>query len=217
MALLLSLPMTASLAFSLDDLERLERIEQTELLDLAREAARNWRFGKADDYLDQARNKGYAPDEIAAVKTLIAENRAAKAEQERHEEEERRKREEQRRLAEQTKRAQEQQAGADASGNMGGALDCKYVSSDYGLWNYCKTGTCSGLSGNYGIWSLCENNDFAGLSSNYGVWSYLKDGDPSGLSKDYKAWRAAKRFAGSFADRKRFVIYYLRGYVYGHY
>ncbi len=110
--------------------------------------------------------------------------------------------------------AARQQAQADASGNKGGTIDCGYVSRDYGLWNYCTSGSCDGLSGDYGVWNLCRTGDAGGLSKNYAVWNYIQNGDPSGFSSNYSAWEGAKQNAGSPADRKRFAIFYLRGYIY---
>lgn len=203
--------------FSFEEMEELEQTEQGELLELARQASRNENFSGARDYLSQARHKGYAPDEVGAVEQQIAADVQQYQERQRQlraAAEQREREAEQQRLAEAAQRAAEQQqASHDASGNMGGSLQCSYVSADYGLWNYCNSGDCSGLSGNYGLWQLCQNNDASGLSSNFGIWNYLTNGDPSGLSSDYNAWKAATRFKGSFADRKRFVIFYLYGHM----
>lgn len=109
--------------------------------------------------------------------------------------------------------AREAERGAVA--NMGGQLDCGRVSSDYALSNYCRTGDCSGFSASFPLWQLCRNDDVSGMSGNYGVWSFLRTGDTSGFAQDHRTWERAKAQSGSFAERKRFVIYYLRGYTYG--
>lgn len=83
-------------AISFEEVERLDKAEQSELLERARQAARSWDFSAAQRYLGQARNKGYAPKDIKAVETLIAQNQSAKAaddERKRRAEEERRQRE----------------------------------------------------------------------------------------------------------------------------
>ncbi len=199
-------------AFSFDDLEKIEKEEQADLLRFARNAAVNWNFSAARSYLQEARNKGYAPKQIAAVEAVYSKQYAAYEEKQRQEEEAKRLAEEARKEAE---RQAKMQAQRDSSGNMGGSLQCSYVSKDNALWSYCNSGSCMGFSGNYNLWDLCQNNNVGAMSSNYGVWNYLKTGDASGFAKDFRAWDRAKQQAGSFPDRKRFVIYYLRGYTYG--
>ncbi len=214
---LIALSPPAMADFGFDEMEQIDSAEQDDLLSEAKKAARSWSFGTAESYLKQAEQKGFAPNKVKAVRDLISSARNAKAAKERREEEERQLAQRQRREREASRRASSARRDQrDASGNMGGTLPCHRVSKDYGLWNYCKTGDCSGLSKNYGIWNLCKNNDPSGLSGNFGVWSYLKTGNTSGLSKNYRAWRGAKKNAGSFADRKRWVIFYLRGYIYGY-
>lgn len=200
MFLMISIPVPVVADFGFDDLEEVEQMEQTNLLELARQAAKKWKFSKAKDYLDQARNKSYAPDQIKDVQKLIADNRQAyEAKKEKE------------RLAK-----EREEKERNASGNKGGRLNCSSVSSDYGLWQYCDHNSCTGLSNNYALYQLCQFDDITGLGSNYAIYNYLKNGDPSGLSKDYNVWLGAKRNAGSYADRKRWVIFYLRGYLYGH-
>jgi hypothetical protein len=201
-------------AFDFGDLEKLEKAEQEDLLAKAGQAARNWNFSEANSLLSRARNKGYAPTEVEAVEQLIASNQSAKAEKERREEEERQAKiaaakaeEERQRVA-----AREAQARRDASGDMGGSLNCSQIVGNDGLWRYCTSGGCDGFTDD-GVWNLCKNNRIDGIS-NDGVWRYLKTGDSSGFADD-SAWRASKKFAGSFADRKRFVIYYLNGHILG--
>lgn len=91
-------------------------------------------------------------------------------------------------------------------------LDCSKVSSNFALWNYCERNSCDGLSSNYGLWNLCKNDDFSALSGDFAVWNYLKNGDSSGFS-DYNVWNSAKENSSSFSNRKRFIIYYLKGYL----
>jgi hypothetical protein len=93
-------------------------------------------------------------------------------------------------------------------------VNCTRVSSDYALWQYCTNGDCNGFSSNYNLWKLCQNNDYNSMSSNYTIWKYLKEGDVTGLSSDLRVWNSAKEHAGSFNDRKEFVIYYLRGFIF---
>ena len=99
---------------------------------------------------------------------------------------------------------------------ISGGVNCNSVAKDYGLYTYCTTKRCDGFSSNYSLYRLCSSDDIDAMSGNYGVWRYLKDGDPAGFAKDYKYWSKAKKEAGSYEDRKRFVIYYMRGYTYGH-
>lgn len=103
---------------------------------------------------------------------------------------------------------------ASTEANAGGALSCSKVSKNYALWSYCDSGSCSGFARDHELWRLCEHNDADAMSRNYAIWRYLKEGDASGLAKNYKAWKRAQNEAGSFASRKRFVIYYLNGYTY---
>jgi hypothetical protein len=83
-------PSAQGLAFGFDDLEKLEKEEQADLLQKARNAANSENFGSARSYLDQARNKGYAPKQVNAVASLIASKEAEKAERDRRAEEARR-------------------------------------------------------------------------------------------------------------------------------
>ena len=97
---------------------------QQEVLKLARKAARDWDFDTAEEHLNAARNMAYAPDEIRAEEQLIADNRTAKAEQERREREEaerqRREAEEQRQRQEQERRAAQHSYGSPSRGSSGG-------------------------------------------------------------------------------------------------
>ncbi len=111
-------------AFDFDDLKTIEQAEQDELLVKARQAAGGWNFSAARSYLDQARQKGYAPKQIKAVEALIAKNEAAKAEKDRREEEAR-----QARLADEQRAAQaSRRQGSSSSG--GGAPGYVMVTSD---------------------------------------------------------------------------------------
>lgn len=51
-------------AFGFDDLEKVEAAEQTELLELAKQAARNNNFSKAESFIKQTQHKGYAPAQL---------------------------------------------------------------------------------------------------------------------------------------------------------
>ena len=98
---------------SFDDLQQLDQSEQTELLALSEQAARNWNFSSAEDYLAQAEEKGYAPDTIEHTKQVIRTQRQAyRKDQERKAEA--RRREEQRRLAE----AQRSGGGGSSGGDL---------------------------------------------------------------------------------------------------
>lgn len=196
----------AGQGFDFDDMEKIDRAEQGELLEKAKQAARAEQFDQARRLIDQARNKAYDPKSVAAAETVYGNAKAAY--------EDRKRREEQERLARiEAERHAREQAARDSSGNAGGTLSCSDVSKNYGLYNYCTSGSCSGFAGNYGLYRLCDQNDPGGLSGNYGVYSYLTSGNPYGL-KGYEAIDGAQKAAGSFADRKRFIIYYLNGYVY---
>ena len=199
-------------AFSFDDLEKIEKEEQGDLLQQAKTAATNWEFGSARSLIQQARNKGANAKKVAEAEAVYRKHYAAYEEKQRQAEEAKRLAEEARKEAERQAVAQARQ---DASGNKGGSLNCMYVSKDYALWQYCERGSCDGFSSNYNLYQLCQYNDADALSSNYAIWNYLKNGNPSGFASNYRAWDRAKQQAGSFADRKRFVIYYLRGFTYG--
>ena len=175
--------------------------------------------------LNDARKLGVHVQEVETALEKRRQEELARARREA----ERREREEQVRLAQEAaeraaeRAAEEAQLAAegnqrryDASGNKGGSLSCQYVASDSALWNYCNRGACDGFSNNYGLYHLCNNNSPSGFASNYGVYDYLVNGNPYGLS-GYNAQQGAKNNSGSFSDRKRFIIYHLRGYVYGHY
>ncbi|MEN3371959.1 hypothetical protein [Dechloromonas sp. ZS-1] len=102
---------------------------------------------------------------------------------------------------------------AKSEGAMGGQLSCTSVVKDHALYDYCNTGNCSGFSSNYGLYSLCDGNKTDGLGD-HGMVRYIENGDIAVFSKNIKYYQAAQKQSGSFIDRKRFVIYYLRGYVY---
>lgn len=111
--------------FGFDEMEELEQTEQSELLELARSAARDWSFSSAEAYLAEARNKGYAPGDIAAVEAVIAHQQERQAEQQRREAE-------QRRLAEEARQREEQQrqarlAARSGSGSSAGGGQVAYV------------------------------------------------------------------------------------------
>ena len=204
----LALPLPSLRAdFGFDELEIIQASEQEELLELAEKAASGNDFAQAGELIQQARQKGYAPGKIKKAEKFVAARKTAyEAEQARIAREE-----EEKRLAEERRRRQRY----NASGNMGGALNCDAVARDFGLWRYCTEGTCDGLAADNDLWLLCAQNDVNAVSDNYAVWRYLKDGEA--LFSDINAYEAARQNAGSFADRKRFVIYYLRGYIYRRY
>ena len=195
--------------FNLEELEQLEQLEQTELLQQAREAAKAWKFAEAERYLNEATEKSYAPQQLAEVEKLIADNRAAKAEKERREEEERQ------RLA--ALERQRQQAAAQASANYGLPKNmCYRVSGSYALHQYCNTGSCDGFyNKSYAQRTLCKNDDPSGFyNSNRetNIRLYLQNGGY--LSYDYFSDKAAYQsgqFNGSFQERKNFILYLLNG------
>ena len=118
------MPSASVLAFDFDDLKMIEQAEQDELVAKARQAANAWNFGSARSYLDQARQKGYAPKQIKAVEALIAKNESAKAEKERREEQAR-----QARLAEALRAAEASRRPSSSSGG-GGSPDWVMVTSN---------------------------------------------------------------------------------------
>jgi hypothetical protein len=157
--------------FGFDDLQQIESTEQGELLQKARQAARNWHFGQAENLLEQARQKGYAPGEVRGVQQLIASNRQAYAEEQarkRAEEERQRQEEEARRLAAQRSNGA---SGAESE-------DLKYK--------------CATLVGNHPAYFACIGNEnylkgmgTAGLKALYtlqGRCDYLAGVDTSGMS-----------------------------------
>lgn len=101
---------------------------------------------------------------------------------------------------------------ANSEGSNSGSLNCSKVAKDYALYRYCDVGECDGFSSNYNLYRLCSNNDIDAMAGNYVIWRYLKEGEVN--FKDYKVASKAKE-QSSFSDRKRFVIYYLRGYILG--
>lgn len=196
-------------AISLDDEE--EDIEDVEdLLKKAKQKAEKGEYGSAKSLIREARKYGVIKSDIDIVYKYVDEKHQAYiARIEREEAEEQAKRE----AEEAARQAELAQERYDASGNKGGSLNCNYVSSNYALWNYCNSGSCSGFSSNYALYSLCQNNNTNGVSSNYNVWNYLENGRNSFSGRVYSA---AEQNRGSFSDRKRFVIYYLNGYIYRH-
>lgn len=104
---------------------------------------------------------------------------------------------------------------AKTNSRMMAVRDCSVVVRNDALYGYCTRGDCNGFARDFGVWNLCANDDFTGLSKNQSVWFYLNSGDASGFAKDFGVWIQAQKSAASFADRKRFIIYYLHGHVYG--
>ena len=190
-----------------DDAEDFE-----EYISKAKNSASNERFSQADSYLEKARKLGVSSSELSNAKSYVAGKERAYEERIERERQAQLERERQERIAQE---ARERQASNDASGNAGGSLNCARVSGDYALWSYCEKGDCAGFSSNYGLYTLCESNSANGLSGNYNIWSYLENGNTGGFSGT--AYKGAEQNKGSFADRKRFAIYYLRGFVYYNY
>lgn len=122
-------------AFDFDDLKTLERAEQDELLEKARQAASSWNFGSARSYLDQVRQKGYAPKQVKAVETLIAQNESAKAEQDRRVEEQRQAR----LAAEEADRRRAAAAASRGSGSSGSGASASASESVYECKLVCRT------------------------------------------------------------------------------
>lgn len=90
--------------FGFDDLDAVEATEQQELLQMAKEAAREYKFSKAQSLIKQAEHKAYAPDAVKRAKQVLA---SAEKKKKREDEEKARLAEEkrQRELAEQRRRA----------------------------------------------------------------------------------------------------------------
>ncbi|MDQ2106385.1 hypothetical protein [Azospirillum isscasi] len=189
-------------AFSFDDMEKIDQAEQGELLEAAKLAAAAEDFARARALIGQARVKHYAPQAVAEAESTLRQAEAAR--------DERVRREVQARLA---REEAERRAREQANARTGGA-NCNAVATNGGLWQYCTSGSCNGFVRNDALWTLCERDSYAGYASNLWVWRYLEQGDVSGFAKDYPVWSAAQKQAGSFASRKRFIIYYMNGYIY---
>ena len=198
---------TTSNTMSLDTIDDDEQ-ESEDLLSKARKLAKNESFSKARQMLKEAKRVQGATQEyqesVAFYNKKIDAYKERIARQEAQEEAQ----------AEAQRQAALAQEQYDASGNKGGSLSCSRVSANYGLWQYCNSGSCQGFSANYGMWQLCQNNNANGLSDNYGVWNYLTNADASAFGSNSQAYQGALANKGSFASRKRFVLYYLNGYVY---
>ncbi|MBR9847506.1 MAG: hypothetical protein GYB35_16020 [Algicola sp.] len=208
---------TDNSSFTEAEVALLETSEQEELIKQAEIESSKWNFSKAHKLLAEAETKMYAPELIADLKMKIESDQEKYNLEKRLREEkekERLARLEQQRI-EQSNRDRKQKQ-FDASGNMGGSLNCASVSEDHALYRYCSTGDCSGLSNDYALYQLCSSDSIDGLAGNFGIYKYLKDGDSSGLSQNYKVFKAAQSNSASFSNRKRFIIYLKRGYIYGH-
>jgi len=114
------------------------------------------------------------------------------------------------------RKARRAQERANSEGSKGGTLNCNSIHNDYPLYQYCDTGSCSGFS-DYNLYRLCKENDISAMAGNYGIYSYLKSGDLGAFAKNIRVYDAAKKESGSLTSRKRFVIYYLRGYSFSSY
>ena len=77
--ILLSLfSISASADFEWDELDELSKLEQNELLQAANTAAKKWQFAQANDYINQAKQKSYAPEALAKTQQPITDNQQAK-------------------------------------------------------------------------------------------------------------------------------------------
>lgn len=113
-----------------------------------------------------------------------------------------------------SKRTNPQSNSYTSENSSSNNINCSRVGHDGALWNYCESNSCDGFSNNHGLWTLCEQNSANGLSGNFGVWNYLETGNTAAFSGT--AYKGAEQNKGSFSTRKRFIIYYLRGYIYYH-
>jgi len=163
-------------AFSFDDLEKLEKEEQADLLQKARNAANSENFGSVRSYLDQARNKGFAPKQVNAVASLISSQEAAKAERDRRAEEVRRQ-EDARRLAE-AEAARRRAQSSGSSGSYGVSVDG--TSNSYSktrLSSHASPWRCEflcGKSANVVTLDAMDKNDAENRAHQYGkqnCWS----------------------------------------------
>lgn len=210
----------STLAFSLSikDLDKFDRIDSLDYVSKAKEKANNEQFSQSYELLKKASSLGLSSSEYKDVEKYIEEKKKsyeARLERERLEKE----RKERARLEkeQQERLAAQRQADYDASGNKGGSINCNYVSSDYGLYQYCSRGSCDGLSDNYNLYQLCKYDDIDALSGNYTVYQYLKGNGNSYAFTSYNAQNGAQQNERSYADRKRFIIFYLRGYIFRNY
>jgi len=205
---------------TLDKLDQLDRGDQQAVLKQAKQAAKDWKFDEAERLLKQAKVMAYNPAAVKEVESLIATNKQAKADKE--------KEEQARQSAEEVRKVREKIRAIAAMGNQSsgtsssGGSNCDRI-SDYGLNQYCKTGQCSFNEQklNYFCERVNDEYDAAGyLRSNYsgqagnnlagfaytGTMAYNE-----GISND--AVYASQSYSGSFSSRKRWIIYYLNGYV----
>jgi len=157
---------------SFDDLQQLDQSEQSELLALSEQAANNWNFSSAEDYLSQAEEKGYAPDTIDHTKQVIRKQRQAyRKDQER--------KAEARRRAEQRRLAQAQRSGGGTSGG----------NIDYVIVNF--ESVC-------GIF-LCYDKD---LSMSGGPGTFTNNAGASGtITKGYNGLVGNYHWVGSFDNK----------------
>ena len=188
-----------------DDDDEDDKEDIQELLTKAKKASNNENFSKAYRLINEAKKMGIEYKKIEKVKNYISRQEDEYNERLRLE----RQRAEQERLARLMAKERYNQ-----SGDKGGSLNCSRVSSNYALYRYCTTGSCDALASNYEVYRLCKDDEYSSLP--YGVFNYLKNGEPYGLN-GYKAQQGAKQNSGSFYDRKRFIIYYLNGFVYRSY
>lgn len=103
--------------FGFDDLDAVEATEQQELLQMAKEAARDYEFSKAQSLIKQAEHKAYAPDAVKHAKQVLA---SAEKKKKREDEEKARLAEEkrQRELAAARARQQTHQYSGSSGGDV---------------------------------------------------------------------------------------------------
>ncbi|NVK75378.1 MAG: hypothetical protein HWE24_18055 [Oceanospirillaceae bacterium] len=167
-------------------------MDQQQLLEQAKQAAHSWNFNEAQNYLERAQQKAYSPNAIAQVERVIREERDAyRAKKEADQAE---------------KNAQQELAGS------GSRLNCSSFSGNSDLFQYCQYDSCSGFVGNYPLYNLCKHDETIQFNNNYKIYSYLKNSNVLDFSGGNEQL-GAKEYSNSFTDRKRFVIYYLNGYV----
>ena len=189
--------------FDFDDMQTVEKTEQTELLEKAKEAAQAYRFEKAEQYVEEARQKSYAPDAISDTLRSIEKHKAAyEAEQKRKRqiaERERKEKDERERAA-----AMARTSGGSYSSSGGSSPPYIQVQADCGYWCLDVKLNLSGGSGNFS--SDNGNNGIVGILKSY-------SGSYSGSYHYVVTSRCRKTYSGSFrvSGNKGFVNINLSG------
>lgn len=101
------------------------------------------------------------------------------------------------------------QKRASSEGSAGGLANCNSIHNDYPLYQYCDIGSCDGFTNE--LYLLCKYGDASSLK-NQNFYLYIQNGDLGAFTKDIDTFNAAKKSSNTFLSRKRFLIYYLRGY-----